>query len=205
MPSTVMTSASATCASGTRQLFTTSPFTSTAHAPHSPSPHPSLAPVSWRSSRSTSSSRASGCASIASFFPLTLQLTLMAALDKRTFHGLHQYLRCYRNPIEAEAGRVLYRIDDRRRGTIYWQLADALRSCRPMSIRRLFEMDADAGQISRGRHDVIRHLAIDHAPFSPHYILIEREANTLRDASLDLPSGKHRIYHAAHLLHGNEI
>jgi hypothetical protein len=31
------------------------------HAPHSPSPHPSLVPVSAQSSRSTSSSRFIGC------------------------------------------------------------------------------------------------------------------------------------------------
>src|SRR2546428_12940455 len=46
------------CSAGTRQLFTRSPFTITEHAPHSPSPQPSLTPVRWRSSRRISSSRA---------------------------------------------------------------------------------------------------------------------------------------------------
>src|ERR1043166_10175154 len=40
-----------------RQLFTTLPSITTEHAPHSPSPHPSLVPVLPKSSRSTSSSR----------------------------------------------------------------------------------------------------------------------------------------------------
>src|SRR5579864_448086 len=129
MPSTVTMSASERCAIGTRQLFTTSPFTSTAHAPHSPSPHPSLAPVNLRSSRSTSSSRARGWALIASFFPLTVQRTVMLpALDKRTFHGLHQQLRRDRNAVQTDASRILNRIDDGGRWTVYRQLAYSLRS-----------------------------------------------------------------------------
>ena len=45
---------------GTKQLLTSSPLTKTEHAPHSPSPHPSLVPVSLTSSRRMSSKRAIG-------------------------------------------------------------------------------------------------------------------------------------------------
>ena len=44
-PSIVVIAAPSACSTGVRQLFTSSPFTSTEHAPHSPSPQPSLVPV----------------------------------------------------------------------------------------------------------------------------------------------------------------
>src|SRR5436190_9113040 len=58
----VMTRVFETWANGTRHEFTGSPSMSTVHAPHSPSPHPSLVPVRPQSSRSTSSRRFIGCA-----------------------------------------------------------------------------------------------------------------------------------------------
>src|SRR5437588_9931967 len=144
----VTMSASESCAIGTRQLFTTSPLTSTAQAPHSPSPHPSLAPVSFKSSRSTSSSRVRGCPSTVSAFPFTVQRTVAPAiLDKRTVHGLHQYLRSDRNAIEADAGRVFNRVNDGGRRAIDGQFADALRSGWTVSVRRFFEVNSDARQI----------------------------------------------------------
>ena len=57
---------------GTRHELTGRPSTSTVHAPHSPSPHPSLVPVSPQSSRSTSSSRFIGCASTRVRLPLSV-------------------------------------------------------------------------------------------------------------------------------------
>src|ERR1035437_3043880 len=56
-PSTVSTSQPLACSAGTRQLFTSTPSSSTEQDPHSPSPQPSLTPVSPRSSRNTSSRR----------------------------------------------------------------------------------------------------------------------------------------------------
>src|SRR5882757_7961872 len=49
-----------TCATGTRQLFTSMPSRRTEHEPHSPSPHPSFTPVNPRSYRSTSSNLSMG-------------------------------------------------------------------------------------------------------------------------------------------------
>src|SRR5256885_11010230 len=111
---------------------------------------------------------------------------MRAALDKRTFHGLHQYFRRHRNAIRADAGRMLNRIYDCRRGSIYGQFADALSSSRAVSIRRFFEVNADAREIGGCGHDVICHLAVDHASLAPDHILIEREPDSLSDGSLDL-------------------
>ena len=44
-PSMVVTRAPRTWPTGTRQDVTATPSTSTVHAPHSPSPHPSFVPV----------------------------------------------------------------------------------------------------------------------------------------------------------------
>ena len=74
-PSIVRIFAPSACTAGTRQLFTSAPSISTAHAPHSPSPQPSLVPVRPSSSRSTSSRRAIGYASKAAALPLTSHCT----------------------------------------------------------------------------------------------------------------------------------
>src|SRR2546422_4838457 len=67
-----------------RQLFASSPSMMTEHAPHSPSPHPSLIPVRWRSSRNASRSRAIGYVSTSRFSPLTLNRT-------RIFSGIDDF------------------------------------------------------------------------------------------------------------------
>src|SRR5437868_15451403 len=72
MPSIVVTVLPSTWQVGTRQLFTTSPSTSTEQAPPSPSPQPSLVPVRRSSSRSVSRSRLIGGTSTRRFFPFTL-------------------------------------------------------------------------------------------------------------------------------------
>ena len=42
-------------------------------------------------------------------------------------------------------------------------------------------------------------------PFLPHDIFVERQADALRDAALDLPGCEHRVDDLADLLHGDEI
>ena len=61
------------CSTGTRQLFTSSPFMRTEQEPHSPSPQPSLVPVRCRSSRSTSSRRFMGGACTVRCSPFTVK------------------------------------------------------------------------------------------------------------------------------------
>src|SRR6266567_2197821 len=72
-PSMVTMFAPPTCATGTRQLFTSIPSNSTAHEPHSPSPQPSFAPVKSSLFRSTSSNLSMGCASTFTAWPLTVK------------------------------------------------------------------------------------------------------------------------------------
>src|SRR5580704_14847496 len=94
----------AACAAGTRQLLTNSPSSSTEHAPHSPSPHPSLTPVK-PCSRSTSRSRAIGHVSIVAGLPLTVKLT-------GTINRLHQLLGRRGDFIDGDAERVLDGVAD---------------------------------------------------------------------------------------------
>ena len=70
-PSTVVTSRSATCATGTRQAQTACPSSWTVQAPQSPASHPTFVPVSARSSRRTSESRRIGGVATVTARPLT--------------------------------------------------------------------------------------------------------------------------------------
>src|SRR6266849_5651099 len=68
----VMMLAPVVCPAGTRQLFTRIPSNRTEHDPHSPSPHPSFAPVNFKSFRSTSNNLSIGWASTFFASPLTV-------------------------------------------------------------------------------------------------------------------------------------
>src|SRR5260370_16606140 len=63
------------CATGMRQLFASMPSNNTEQEPHSPSPHPSFAPVNPRSFRSTSNNLSIGYASTFFLWPLTVNET----------------------------------------------------------------------------------------------------------------------------------
>src|SRR3984893_16072990 len=63
------------CSTGTRQLFTSSPFISTEQEPHSPSPHPSLVPVRPIFVRRTSSRRSMGYTDTVWVSPFTVRET----------------------------------------------------------------------------------------------------------------------------------
>src|SRR4029077_20673113 len=63
------------CATGMRQLFTSMPSSRTDEEPHSPSPHPSFAPVNPKSFRSTSNNLSIGCARTFFASPLTVNDT----------------------------------------------------------------------------------------------------------------------------------
>jgi hypothetical protein len=74
-PSTVATALPSSVSRSTMQARTATPSQSTVHAPHCPSPHPYLAPVRRRSSRSASSSvRPDGSSSVCSV-PLIMSRT----------------------------------------------------------------------------------------------------------------------------------
>jgi len=117
------------------------------------SPHPSFVPVNFSSSRKTSSSRAMGYAWKQLSLPLTVHsiailLTISTTRASFLHHRFHQHLRRRGNFSQTYAGRVLNGVQDRRRGTVHRQLADALRSVRAESIRLLFEENADRGNVA---------------------------------------------------------
>src|SRR5580704_5506477 len=200
-PSIVRMSVPSACNTGTRQLFTSAPSISTEHAPHSPSPQPSFVPVSFNCSRSTSSSRAIGYASRVTLSPFTSHRTetLRASSDMRAFQclgrhrGQHfeQRFRGNRNLPHVRARGVRNRIRNRRRRAVERQFADALRARRPPLVRNLLEENSNRRQIHGSRHHIIGHLRVGHAPFLPHYIFVESEADALRHAAFDLPRRAH--------------
>ena len=195
----VVIAAPSACASGTRQLFTSCPSISTEQAPHSPSPQPSFVPVRPRSWRSTSSSRDIGWPSSVTSSPLTRHTTSFDVSHARLPAPLrirrHERLRRQRKPARIQAGRLRDGVEDRGRGTIHRQLADPLGAGRPVLVRRLLEVHADRRQIHRRRHDVVGHLRVDHAAFTPYHLLVERPPDSLRHTSFDLPCRQDRIDH----------
>src|SRR5437016_1160161 len=75
IPSMLTMLAPLACATGTRQLFTSIPSNKMEHEPHSPSPHPSFAPVNFKSFRSTSNNRSMGWTNNFFASPLTVNKT----------------------------------------------------------------------------------------------------------------------------------
>ena len=155
-PSTVVTLRPSHCPAATRHELTTSPSSITVHAPHSPSPQPSLVPVRRRSSRKRSSRRFHGEASTTRSVAVDLDRDLHDRLHaSRTGFGRE------RQRIERAAERVLDGIRDRRGRTIHRNLADALRAARSERIRTLDDHGLELGRIGERRHDAVRHVRVD--------------------------------------------
>src|SRR6266849_846678 len=206
-PSMVRIVVPSACSAGMRQLFTSSPFNSIEHAPHSPSPQPSFVPVSFNSSRNTSSSRAIGWASNCTAQPFTVHLMRVSreVSGKHALQGLHQNFRCDRDARNVCAGRILDRVHDGGRGAVERQLAYPLCTGGSAFVRHFFEINANRRNIHRSWNNVVRHLAVHHSPFLPDNIFIERIPDPLRDAALDLAGSQHWMDHLANFLNGDEI
>src|SRR6266849_898846 len=206
-PSLVRIVVPSACSAGMRQLFTSSPFNSIEHAPHSPSPQPSFVPVSFNSSRNTSSSRAIGWASNCTAQPFTVHLMRVSreVSGKRALQSLHQDFGCDRDARNVCAGRILDRVHDGGRGAVERQLAYALCTSGSAVVRHFFEINANRRNIHRSWNNVVRHLAVHHSPFLPDNIFIERIADPLCHTAFDLTRSKHRMDHPADFLNGNEV
>src|SRR5665213_1147206 len=126
-PSIVVIEAPSTCNTGTRQEFTSSPSISTEQAPHSPSPQPSLTPVSRRSSLNTSRSRDMGGASMECSTPFMFTRK----------QALHHQLRDQRDLVKSHARRVFDGVEDRRRDAVHRQFPDSLGARGPVCVRIL--------------------------------------------------------------------
>src|SRR5208282_3238735 len=179
-PSIVRIFAPSACKAGTRQLFTSAPSISIAQAPHSPSPHPSFVPVSFNSSRNTSSNRAIGYASRVTAAPFTTHDTRIFRAPSAGMHSLQHFqqrLRSNRNPPHIHASSKSNRIRNRRSCPIQRQFANALRSRRPASIRNFLKINTNHRKVHGSRQHIIRHLRVHHAPFLPHHIFVQRKTN----------------------------
>src|SRR5580704_7481579 len=150
------------CNAGTRQLFTSAPFTSTAQAPHSPSPQPSLVPVSLRCSRSASSRRSIGNASNSAAFPLTWQWmrTGRARSGMRAPDHGGEHFGCERNAPDIDAGGVGDGVGDGGRSAVERKFANAFRAAGAAFVENFLEEDPDRRQVHRGGHNVVGHLAV---------------------------------------------
>src|SRR5436309_5084318 len=202
-PSMVVMLAPSAWEMGTRQLLTRTPSRSTEHAPHSPSPQPSFTPVSFKSSRSTSSSLCMGQASTVWTMPLTSSRT--AVLGIRHLHCLHQDFRCGRNCSHAGSGSVLNRVQHGWSRSINWQFPNAFGPHWPIWIWSLFENHANRGHICCGGNYVVGHLAVFHPPFGPSHAFIQRVANALDDSTFDLSRSQQRMNHPPNFLHRDKI
>src|SRR5579872_709976 len=200
-PSMVSTSAPAICSTGTRQLLTSWPLTSTEQAPHSPSPQPSLAPVRPHSRRSTSSKRSIGKTSTSRGAPLTRN-SILTLGNARLFK---KHFGQERNLVHFDTEGVFDGVQDRGRWAVNGQFADAFRSQRSMLIRSFFKKDANSRHVYRCGHDVVGHLAVGHAAVLPHNILENSVSDALRHAAFDLSGGENGVNNAADFLKRDEI
>ena len=179
-------------------------------APHSPSPQPSLVPVSPSSCRRTSSSLAIGwtrtrVAAVRAQPDVHARVVSPARGLSRHVDALHQDLGGDRDSVNRGAHRHGDRVRDGRRDAVHWQLADALGAGRAVCVRPLLEEHPDRRQVHRRRHDVVRHLRVGHPPVTPHDVFVQGIANGLRHAAFDLAGREDRMNHGAHFLHGDEI
>src|SRR5579872_521836 len=200
-PSMVSTSAPAICSTGTRQLLTSWPLTSTEQAPHSPSPQPSLAPVRPHSRRSTSSKRSIGKTSTSRGAPLTRN-SILTLGNARLFK---KHFGQERNLVHFDTEGVFDGVQDRGRWAVNGQFADAFRAQRPMLVRCFFEKDANSRHVHRGGHDVVGHLAVGHAAVLPDNILEDSVSDALRHAAFDLSGSENGVNDTADFLKSDEI
>src|SRR6476659_433950 len=188
---------------GIRQLLTKIPSSSTAHAPHSPSPQPSLVPVSFNSSRKTSSNLCMGHTSTTWSTPLTCKCTRV--LDTGHLHCPHyDFWYCW-NAGHLRPNGILNRIDYGRRRAINGQLSNPLRAHRAMWIRIFLEKCTYRREIHCGGDDVVCHLRILHASFVPNHVFVKSIANALHDAAFNLPRGQNWMNHAPYFLHRHKV
>ena len=132
--------------------------------------------------------------------PARLELAFVVTTER-----FENIFRQQRDRIESNFKRVFHGVDDRRRRTIHGKLADSFRAKRPVNISQFFEEHANRRQVGGSRHDVVRHLAVLHAPILPNHFLVQRISDSLRDAARDLPAGQNRMQDLAHFLQRDKV
>src|ERR1700685_748982 len=91
---------------------------------------------------------------------------------------------------EGDAGGVLDGVEDGGGGAVHGQLAAAFGSGGTVYARRVFEVDVDGREVGGGGHDVVGHLVVAHEAVDVDAFFVERVADALRDAALDLALGE---------------
>src|SRR5260370_17039513 len=81
--------------------------------------------------------------------------------------------------IEAHANRIFHRIYDCRRWSIHGQFADALGAMCAVNVAKFFKKYTDRRQVRGSRHDVIRHLVVDHPAVLPDHFLPDPKSHPL--------------------------
>ena len=76
---------------------------------------------------------------------------------------------------------------------------------RTIRVRVLFKVDANRRNVGGGRHDVVSHLPVSHAPVFPDDVFEECKADRLGHAAFDLSGCQHRIDHPPDFLHRDKI
>ena len=139
---------------------------------------------------------ARGCASPVLIAPPSLRFAASPAKRSSGRSGIG---------VEADAGRVADGIQNRGRGAVVGQFADAFGAESAIAEGNLLEVHMNRRNILGSGHNVVGHLVVGHAAVLPDDFFVERIADALRDAAFDLPGGHHRMQYAAHFLHGPEI
>src|SRR5207247_7534186 len=185
-----------------RQLFTSSLSMMTEHAPHSPSPHPSLIPVRWRSPRNTSRSRAIGYVSTSRSSPLTLnRMRIFSGID-----DFHQIFGNERDVIYAAADRILDCIENSGGRTVERELANTFGSSRTVAVGILFVVHTNRRHIHRSGYHVISYLVVHHTALAiPQDALARCVAYPLSDATFHLSLCANWINHAADVIQSDNV
>src|SRR3989454_1108190 len=122
-----------------------------------------------------------------------------------TIHELHQLFRRerYRPWIRPRGAR--HRVQDRWRGSVDRQLAQALRATGAVRVRVLEECNANRWHVVGRGDQVVGELVVRHRSVPPLAFLHERPADPLDHSALHLSPGERGIQDLAHLLYRHEV
>src|SRR5216684_7954721 len=103
-----------------------------------------------------------------------------------TGDGFEDFFRQEWDGIEANAERILDRVDDGWSWTIHGKFTNSLCAICPVNIARFFKEDPNLGQVRGGRHNVICHLTVVHASILPDDVFIQGKSDSLGNAARNL-------------------
>ena len=198
-PSTVTTSWPSTWPTGTRpgSRRRARRRRSTAHAPHSPSPQPSLVPVRPRSRRRTSSRRRPPAGAAATSAPLTRKRSVAGGTNGVMTSGPRRPPASPRAPSRgspaspgSRPGRVVDRRHDRGSRDVHRELTEALRPMGNTAERPLHQDGLDPWRVERRRDQVGGEAVVAVPPARHEHFLHRGVAHGLERAASTRPSAR---------------